>query len=231
MPPSPLPSPLPSSSRSLLLALALAACAAAPASVVLQNAADPGVVNAISGLGTAGGGTDHGYGVWPECWASCSDAQCLAPNPSGCKAYTMRAVAQFIALGGRRVDSANGYRNQDAVGAAINAAVASGAVKREELFVGTKIGAYLPMGYGETWNQTAIILRTTQLEYLDNILMHWPDCETGGGCGPSTDPLCDYGAPTYNAKGCRLSTWRALLDIWKSGLVRSVGVSNFNISQ
>jgi len=131
-----------------LAALALAVAPSAslmPSFVVLRNAADEGVVNAISGLGTAGGGTDHGYGVWPECWASCFDAQCLQPNPNGCANNTERAIAQFIALGGRRVDSADGYRNQDAVGSAVRAAVASGAVTREELFVQTKIGSYLPV--------------------------------------------------------------------------------------
>ena len=219
-----------SSALALAAALLVARSVAAPASVVLQNAADPGVVNTIAGLGTAGGSTDHGYGVWPECWASCLDAQCLSPNPNGCKANTMRAIAQWFSLGGRRVDSANGYRNQDAVGAAINAAVAGGALKRTDIFFGTKVGSYLPMGYGETWNETAIILKTTGLEYIDHIMMHWPSCETGGGCGPSTDPLCDYPSPTYDEKGCRLSTWRALLDVWKSGLARSVGVSNFNIT-
>ena len=159
------------SSLSLALAAALLAvrAAAAPASVILQNAADPGVVNAIAGLGTAGGGTDHGYGVWPECWASCFDAQCLQPNPNGCEGNTMRAIAQWFALGGRRVDSADGYRNQNAVGAAINAAVAGGALKREEIFFQTKVGSYLAMGYGETWNQTAIILKTTGLEYIDHV--------------------------------------------------------------
>jgi len=122
-------------SFSLALAALLAgAAAAAPASVVLRNAADPGVVNPIAGLGTAGGGTDHGYGVWPECWASCLDAQCLQPNPNGCGNNTMRAIAQWFALGGRKLDSANGYRNQDAVGAAINAATSSGVLKREEIF-------------------------------------------------------------------------------------------------
>ena len=50
-------------------AAALAACAAlaagaVPASIILKNAANPGTVCPIAGLGTAGGGTDHGYGVW-----------------------------------------------------------------------------------------------------------------------------------------------------------------------
>ena len=107
---------------------------------MLQNAADPGVVNPIAGLGTAGGGTDHGYGVWPECWASCLDAQCLQPNPKGCGNNTERAIAQWFALGGRKLDSANGYRNQDAVGAAINAATSSGVLKREEIFFQVRAG-------------------------------------------------------------------------------------------
>ena len=136
------PSPLAISA----LLLVVDCVAAAPASVVLKNAADPGVVNMIAGLGTAGGGTDHGFGVWPECWASCFDAQCLQPNPNGCAANTERAIAMWFALGGRRLDSADGYRNQDAVGAAINAATASGVLKREEIFFQTKIGSYLPMG-------------------------------------------------------------------------------------
>jgi len=202
-----------------------------PRTVLLKNAADANVSMPMAGLGTAGGGTDHGYGVHPECWASCLDAQCLQPNPAGCAAYTEKAIAQWFSLGGRRLDSANGYRNQNAVGAAISAAIAPGQpLKRSDVFLVTKIGSYLPMGYGETWNETAIILKTTGLEYIDNLMMHWPSCETGGGCGPSSDPLCDWGSPTYDDRGCRVSTWRALVDIWKAGLARSVGVCNFNVT-
>jgi 2,5-diketo-D-gluconate reductase A len=42
--------------------------------------------------------------------------------------------------------------------------------------------------------------------------------------------VCSFAAPTYDEAACRLSTWRALLALWKSGVARSVGVSNFNIS-
>jgi hypothetical protein len=61
-------------------------------------------------------------------------------------------------------------------------------------------------------------------------MLHWPSCETGGGCGPSTDPACNFNASTYDDSACRLSTWRALLHLWKTGVALSVGVSNFNIS-
>jgi diketogulonate reductase-like aldo/keto reductase len=45
---------------------------------------------------------------------------------------------------------------------------------------------------------------------------------------PSTDPLCRYPSATYDEKGCRLSTWRALLLVQSQGKAKAVGVSNFN---
>jgi len=49
-------------------------------------------------------------------------------------------------------------------------------------------------------------------------------------CIPTTDPLCDTALASYNEKGCRLSTYRALISVWKAGLVRAIGVSNYNIT-
>lgn len=212
-----------------LASAAAAAAAAFPSQVLLSNAADAGVYYPVSGLGTAGGGTDHGYGVYPECWASCFDPQCIEPNPAGCGANTQRALATWFTLGGRRIDSADTYRNQDAIGAAIRDAAAGG-IPREQIFFQTKIGSSLPMGYGEVLNQTNWILKTTGLSVIDHLMLHWPSCETGNGCGYSTDPYCSWGTPTYDDVQCRLSSWRALLDVWRSGRARSVGVSNFNVS-
>ena len=198
--------------------------------VLLQNAADPGTDCPLMGLGTAGGATDNGFAVHPECWASCLDSQCLSPAPcSRCAMYTEAAIASWFALGGRRLDSANSYRNQDAVGRAINTAAGLG-VPRSAIFFQSKVGPGNPMGYNETLNQTATILRVANVTYIDNLMLHWPSCETGNGCQASTDPPCNWGAPTYNDAACRISTWRALLWVWRAGLARSVGVSNFNIS-
>ena len=62
----------------------------------------------VMGLGTAGGATDKGFGVWPECWVSCNDGACTQPkNVSSCAQYTQAAVAIWLQLGGRRIDSAN----------------------------------------------------------------------------------------------------------------------------
>lgn len=239
------------------------------------------------GLGTAGGSTNKGYGNYPECWASCLDRQCLQPMAGdGCGMFTEAAIATWFQLGGRRVDDADTYRNQDSVGNAVgggaatcNACVPSiladarsergrssssytpvgrrrrdqhpsssrhcvytldyrfdhlqirnAAIPRSEIFFQTKVGPDLPMGYNQTWNQTMVMLNVTGLDYVDHLMLHWPSCETGNGCGPSEEPACNYNTSTYNDTECRLSSWRALLDIWKAGYARSVGVSNFNIS-
>lgn len=44
-----------------------------------------------------------------------------------------------------------------------------------------------------------------QLTYVDLLLNHWPTSPAS----PTIDPLCDPKKATYDAKGCRLSTWRA----------------------
>ncbi len=90
------------------------------------------------------------------------------------------------------------------------------------------------MGYNETLAQASAILSVTGLSYVDLLLIHWPDCTSGGGCSGadsiSTDPPCIFGAPTYDAAACRLSTWRALVSVWKAGGARAIGVSNFNVT-
>jgi len=216
-------------------AVLTAAAGAVPRLIPLSNAADAGLMYPMVGLGTAGGGTDHGYGSYPECWASCLDAQCTRPDPTGgCAQYTQAAINTWFSLGGRRLDDADSYRNQDSVGRAIRTAVARGAVPRDEVFLLTKVGPYQPLGYAEVVNQSNTILNVTGLDYVEHIQLHWPSCLTGGGCGPSTDPACNApgGVPaaTYDDAACRLNSWRALLDVWKAGKARSVGVSNFNIS-
>jgi diketogulonate reductase-like aldo/keto reductase len=61
--------------------------------------------------------------------------------------------------------------------------------------------------------------------YVDLLLNHWPTSPAS----PTIDPLCDpEKKATYDAKGCRLSTWRAYVEIWKSGKSLSIGVANYN---
>lgn len=178
------------------------------------------------GLGT-GAYSDNplGYNVYPECWTSI-----------GCGNWTQEAIAKWIAVGGRRIDTANSYQNQFDVGVALNAAITSGAVARSDLFILSKVGPPNPLGFNDSLAQFDIILEALQTTYVDALLIHWPWQSKSQGnvtsnTTESTDPLCNQtSTATYSESGCRLSTWRALVSIWQSGRALSIGVSNFNVS-
>ena len=65
------------------------------------------------------------------------------------------------------------------------------------------------------------------VSYVDLVLNHWPTSPAT----PTVDPLCDPAKnATYDAKACRLSTWRAYVEIFSSGKARAIGVANYGIS-
>ena len=85
----------------------------------------------------------------------------------------------------------------------------------------------IPLGYNETLIQFRQILENTGLDYVDLLLIHWP----AQVVPQSSDPYCRQNVPTHDERLCRLSTWKAMLDIYDSGKARAVGVSNFNATQ
>ncbi len=209
-----------------LIALALSGTHAGVPSVALRNAAQPGLTMPAIGLGT-GAYSDNplGYDVYPQCWVT----------SAGCGAWVERAVSEFISVGGRRIDSANSYQNQVSVGNALAAAIAAGNVTRGELFVLSKVGPSNPLGYNDSLAQFDGILRDLQTPYVDALLVHWPWESASKGnvtnnATVSTDPLCNRTSAAYSEAGCRLSTWRAVVDIWRSGRALAIGVSNYNVS-
>jgi len=113
----------------------------------------------------------------------------------------VRAIHAAFELGYRLLDTSANYANEDDVGRAI----ASGAVPREEIFVTTKVE--------ETDQRLRTVrlaleasLRRLCLEYVDLYLVHWPLHERTN------------------------DTWRAMEGLLRSGLTRSIGVSNFEVS-
>jgi len=110
------------------------------------------------------------------------------------------AIGSAIDAGYRLLDTALNYTNEDAVGQAVRAAD----VPRDELFVTTKLpGRH--HGYDEAHRSIEESLGNLGLDYADLYLIHWPN--------PSVDRFVD--------------TWKALVDLRDSGVVRSIGVSNF----
>tara|TARA_B110001452_G_scaffold89748_1_gene73683 strand:- start:339 stop:1361 length:1023 start_codon:yes stop_codon:yes gene_type:complete len=181
------------------------------ASVLLRNAAAPDSRMPVAGLGTDFSFCEN---------ASASGNQSFAPSLS------------WLQLGGRRFDGALSYGCDKGVGSAIRAS----GVPRNEAFVVSKIGPGglpLPLGFNETLSQAAQILDETG-SYIDLLLVHepfsyWPD-PTGAAKSPSSDPACNLTSASYSATSCRLSTWRAMVQLWREGRVRAIGVSNYNSS-
>jgi diketogulonate reductase-like aldo/keto reductase len=116
------------------------------------------------------------------------------------------AVKTAIKLGYRHVDTAAKYENEEGVGAGI---LASG-VAREEIFVTSKVWND-NRGYDKTMKSFEKTLADLGLDYLDLFLIHWP-----------ASPL-QY--EDYNA--VNLSTWRAMVELYRAGKIRAIGVSNF----
>eukprot|EP00117_Sycon_ciliatum_P049247 scpid82334/ scgid34943/ Uncharacterized oxidoreductase Mvan_2161 len=170
-------------------------------SVALANAAKPGTRMPVYGIGTCG------YSPGPE-----------VPGEHWNDSVAVKAIGEWLKLGGRRIDTSLDYRDQPGVGQAVR----QSGIARDEIFITSKVGGG-PLGYNETLDQFKEVLSTLNMTYVDLLLIHWPWPLVGG----SSDPACQDGAASANS--CRQSSWKAMVEILNSGGARAVGVSNFEI--
>lgn len=129
------------------------------------------------------------------------------------------AVSAAIQIGYRHFDTASIYNSEGFLGEALADAIKSGKVKREDIFVTSKLwcaDAY-PEGVLPALKKSLSML---QLDYLDLYLIHWPSrFKQGVGHKPTADDLLPL-----DLRG----TWRAMEECVKQGLTRAIGVSNFS---
>ncbi|KAG7353915.1 2,5-didehydrogluconate reductase [Nitzschia inconspicua] len=133
-----------------------------------------------------------------------------------------RTILWFLLQGGRHIDGAHLYLNHEAIGRGIKAAEARG-VPRDEIFLTTKLWpAYY--GYNTTLETVPKWLDELQVTYVDLVLMHFPTRMPGI---KYISKECS--ALKLSQKECREETWKALSELKTQGVIRSAGVSNFNV--
>jgi len=136
-----------------------------------------------------------------------------------------KAVAIAIDAGYRLFDCAEVYGNEDLIGEVFDRAFREGKVRREELFVTSKVwnDHHAP---GEPARALARSLSNLKLSYVDAYFVHWPfpNYHAPGCDGDSRNP----DSKPFSA-GEFLGVWRELEELHDQGLARHLGMSNMTI--
>uniref|UniRef100_A0A2H8TIB0 Alcohol dehydrogenase NADP(+) A n=1 Tax=Melanaphis sacchari TaxID=742174 RepID=A0A2H8TIB0_9HEMI len=134
------------------------------------------------------------------------------------------AVKSAIDIGYRHFDCAAFYNNENSIGKAIAEKIKEGVVKREELYITSKLwnNKHKPTEVEDSLKNS---LRLLGLDYLDLYLIHWP-------LATSDHLTVINGENVYiGTDDSYLDTWKAMEKCAQLGLTKSIGISNFNIKQ
>ncbi|KAM1157626.1 hypothetical protein FF1_028205 [Malus domestica] len=135
-------------------------------------------------------------------------------------------VLNALNLGYRHFDCAADYKNEPEVGEALAEAFSTGLVRREDIFITTKLWN---SDHGHVVEACKDSLKKLRLDYLDLYLVHFPVATKHTGVGTTGSALDEDGVLEIDTTISLETTWHAMEELVSMGLVRSIGISNYDI--
>ena len=140
---------------------------------------------------------------------------------------TRQATDTALEVGFRHLDCAERYRNEEAVGDAMQAAFKAGTVRREDVFVTTKLWNtnHRPDRVKPAFDASR---RRLQIDYIDCYLIHTPFAFRPG---EEQDPRDEHGQVIYDSEVTLIETWRALERLVDEGRCKSIGITDIKLEK
>lgn len=154
---------------------------------------------------------------------------CIGMGTFGSDRFTpnqvAKAVTGAIRCGYRMFDCAAVYGNEELIGKVFAEAFLEGVVKREELFVTSKVWNDMH-GKGNVLLSLAKTLKDLQLDYIDAFFVHWPfpNYHEPGCDGDARNPdSVPFSVDRF------MKTWEQMERIQEMGLAKNIGMSSMTI--
>jgi diketogulonate reductase-like aldo/keto reductase len=147
----------------------------------------------------------------------------LIPDPVATRTATKAALE----AGFRALDASERYRNEKEVGEAMQEVFKAGKIKRQDVFVATKVwnNNHRPERVKPAFEAS---LKRLQLDYADLYLIHTPFAFQPGD---EQDPRDANGNVIYDKEVTLLDTWRALEGLVDEGRCKAIGLSDVTLEK